>query len=57
MKKAGSFSASPKFGPLSVRCSAVLPPPYQWLSAPTVMWARASMCAPEWAVAIRYSAM
>ena len=37
VKKGGSFSASPTEGPLSVRWSAVLPPPYQWLSSPTVI--------------------
>ena len=57
MKNGGIFAASPWTGPKSVRCSSALPPPYQCMSSSTVMWARASMCAPEWLVAMTYSAM
>ena len=34
-----------------------LAPPYQWSSSPIVMWASASMCAPECAVDVMTSVM
>ena len=36
---------------------SALVPPYQCMSSPTVMWARASMWAPECDVAMTYSAI
>ena len=57
MKNGGIVEASRWTGPKSVRCSSALPPPYQCMSSPTVMWARASMWAPECDVAMTYSAM
>ena len=55
VKIGGSAAASPTVGPKSPRCSAALAPPYQWASSPTVMCASASMCAPEWLVAVSSS--
>ena len=57
MNSGGRLAASPAVGPKSPRCSVALAPPYQCASSPIVMWASASMCAPECIVALTTSVM